>query len=105
MVDFSIRKGDRLPVIEAQLFRGDTPESLTGATVELRYRPVNGGTVLVKTAAISDAAAGKVKYEWAANDTDTPGVYAAIWRVTFADGRKASYPNTGSLRLAVTDDL
>lgn len=105
MADFSIRKGDRLPAIEAQLFDGETPVILTGASVELRYRPVNGGTVIVKAAVIADALTGRVKYEWAANDTDTAGVYAAAWRVTFADGRKASYPNVGFLRLAITDDL
>lgn len=105
MADFHIRKGDRLPAIEAQLFADDVAVVLSGASVELRYRPVDGGVVVTKTAAVSDAALGKVKYEWAANDTDTAGVYAALWRVTFADGRKASYPNQGFLRFAITDDL
>src|SRR3989338_2836568 len=105
MADFHIRKGDRLPAIEAQLFSDDDAVVLTGASVELRYRPVNGGTVVVKTAAVSDAATGKVKYEWGSVDTDTAGVYEALWRVTFADGRKASYPNQGFIKFAVTDDI
>jgi hypothetical protein len=106
MADFHVRKGDRLPAIEAQLFRDDGVVNLTGVTsVELRWRPVAGGTVVVKSATVTDAAAGKVKYEWGVGDTDTAGVYAALWRVTFADGRKASYPNQGFFRFAVTDDL
>lgn len=105
MADFTIRKGDRLPAIQAQLLDGETPVTLAGATIELRYRPVAGGTVTAKTAAIVDPLTGTVKYEWAANDTDTAGVYAAAWRVTFADGRKSSYPNVGFFKIAVTDDL
>ena len=105
MADFSIGKGDRLPAIEAELLQGEKAVNLTGATVEIRYRPQAGGAVTTKTASITDAAKGCVSYGWVSGDTDTAGVYVARWRVTYADGKKSSFPNVGFIKIAITDDL
>lgn len=105
MADFYIRKGDRLPAIEAQLSSNESFVDLTGAAVELRYRARGSATVIVKAAAITDSAAGRVQYEWDAGDTDAAGVFEAVWRVTFSDGRRATFPNRGYLLFAITDDL
>lgn len=37
-------------------------------------------------AVITGAAAGTVRYDWAAGDLDTPGEYEARWRIEWSDG-------------------
>lgn len=106
MADFNIRTTNRLPAIECELYEDDKPADLTTATlVQLRYRPKTGGAVIVKTAEIVAAKPARVRYAWAANDTDIAGVYIAAWRVTFSGGRTADYPNQGGFHIAMTNDL
>lgn len=106
MADFHIRAGNRLPAIECDLFEADKPADLTTVTlVELRYKPKTGGAVIVKTGEIVTASPGKVRYQWAAGDTNTAGVYLAAWRVTYSGGRSADYPNQGGFHIAITNDL
>lgn len=54
---------------------------ITGKTI--RFRMVNANTQEVKVsdavATITDAAAGKARYDWLAADVDTAGVYWAWW--------------------------
>lgn len=106
MADFNIRTTNRLPAIECELFEDEKPADLTTATlVQLRYKSKTGGAVIVKTAEIVAANPARVRYAWAASDTDTPGVYIAAWRVTYSGGRTADYPNQGGLHIAFTNDL
>lgn len=106
MADFNIRTSNRLPAIECELFEADKPADLTTATsVQLRYKPKTGGAVIAKSAEIVAANPGKVRYAWAAGDTDTAGVYIAAWRVTYSGGRTADYPNQGGFHIAITNDL
>lgn len=105
MHDFAIRAGDRFPSIQATLSQEQTAVDLTGATVALRWRPREGVTVVEKAASVVDAAAGVVKYDWAAGDTDTPGEYLAVFRVTFPNGKRATFPNRAYLTLVMTADL
>lgn len=37
-------------------------------------------------AVITGAAAGAVRYDWAAADLDTPGEYQSRWRIEWSDG-------------------
>lgn len=97
-VDFSIRKGDRLPAIVATLYNRianvDTVADLTGATVEFVYKPILGGTAVTRTATVlGSPTLGKVTYTWALADTAEVGEFHAFWRVTFTDGRIGTYPN------------
>lgn len=46
-------------------------------------------------AVVEDAAAGQVRYDWVAGDTDTFGEYLGEWEVTRADGSIETYPNLG----------
>lgn len=107
MADFHVRTGNRLPAIEATLYRDRKVADLTGAsTVHLIYRPAAGGAIITKTAAFVEAlTGGKVKYAWAANDTDTVGEYEAYWRVTYATGEQESFPNNGFFTMKFTENL
>lgn len=104
--DIVMKANDRLPTVQAQLFVGGTPASLTGATVAFIMRPKNGGAVKVNSAAvIVSAADGVVRYDWAAADTNTPGDYRAEWEVTFADGKTQTFPTAGHHSVQIVEDL
>ena len=64
-----------------------TPVDLTSATVAFYFRHVDSTSAVVSGAScvITDAANGKVQYQWAVNDLATPGTYIAEFRITFSD--------------------
>lgn len=87
MALFSLTQGDTLPALTASLTDANGAINLTGATVQLRIRAIDGTTVLTKSATIdSPATAGKVRYAWVAGDTDAPGTFFAEWRVIYTAG-------------------
>lgn len=53
---------------------------------------------------VVDAAAGIVRYDWAAADTNTPGVYEAEWEVVGADGKPQTFPTAGYDKVTVYRD-
>lgn len=107
MADFTIKKGDRLPVIQATLKDSSgTAVDLTGATVRFHMaRPDK--TVVVDAAAVvlSPATDGRVEYQWGASDTGAPGDYLAEWEVTFQSGREQTFPNDGYLTVRIVEAL
>jgi hypothetical protein len=105
--DFTIKKGDRLPVIEATLTdNDDNPADLTGASVRFIMRAPGATSPKVSaTATVVDAAAGRVKYAWAGADVDTAGNYEAEWEVTFSGTLKETFPNDRTISVEVLSDL
>lgn len=103
---FSIKKGDRLPTLEATLKYADGGViDLTGATVKLIMAATPGSTPKVATAGVvTNAAGGVVQYLWAAGDTDTAGRYVAEFEVT-ANGKTLTVPNDSYFEVHVTGDL
>ncbi|MFN6965236.1 MAG: hypothetical protein ACK4S4_15930 [Pyrinomonadaceae bacterium] len=94
---FYLKKGDTSPAIETILSDANGPVDLTGATVVLRMSPDGGGNpMLVATATVvtpqTGEDLGKVTYDWQEGDTDFVGTHKAEWRVTFANGKKATWP-------------
>jgi hypothetical protein len=101
--DFRLTAGDLLPPLEATLSDDNGPADLTGATVEIVYRC--GDTVITGECTVVSAEDGTIQYEWAEGDTDTPGMYAAKFVVTFASGKKQSFPNDSSCSIEIRGGL
>ena len=101
----TITQGDTLPALEYTIEDEDGTVDLTGATVEIHLRPVDDTTTTTLTATISDAASGEIEYEWAAEDTDTAGLYVAEFEVTFDDGSVRTYPIDRRLMVRIRSQL
>ena len=83
------------------------PVNVTGATVKFSMRVKPAGTVKVSAAAatIVTAGGGRVKYAWAAVDTDTADEYEGEFQVTYANGGIQTFPNDSHISITVTDDV
>jgi len=108
--DFVIKRGDLLPVITATLKDANgAAVDLTGTAVKLLMKKVGGTSAKVNATATVDpdqvTNKGKVSYAWVGTDTDTGGVYEAEWEVTFAGGKKQTFPNPEYLVVRITGDL
>lgn len=105
--DFTLKAHDRLPSIQASLTSGGTPVNLTTASGVKFILKLETGTVakVNANAVIVDAPTGVVRYDWLAIDTDTPGSYLGEWQVTWADGRKQTFPTLTYHTVDVLADL
>lgn len=105
---------------ETKIKRNDTSPSFAAALTDGAGNAVNlagaSGLFLLKHSrtrelkvssaiVIVDAAAGTVRYDWAAGDTDEPGEYNAEIQITFSDSTIATFPNGDYHRLTVVKDL
>lgn len=89
MADDTWIVGDTSPPVTATLTNDDgTVKDLTAATgLRFQMRLAMDRRFLVDAEAdVVTAAAGTVKYEWADEDTDTPGEYVSRWRIVWNDG-------------------
>lgn len=87
-------RGDRLPVLELQLRNENgVAVNLTGAgSVVFTMTHERTRRVVTGVADIVDADEGRVRYEWAAGDTDVGGYYIAKVVVTFG-GLAMTFPS------------
>jgi hypothetical protein len=94
VTEFSIPRGDLLPILSATLSDAKGPIDLTGATVKFQMRLPGSSTLKVDAAAqtVDPATGGQVTYTWAGTDTDTPGLYIAWFLVTYS-GKTMEAPN------------
>lgn len=110
--DFYIKAGDNASIIAATLTddAGDAVD-IEGASVRFHMAPISGATAPVVDAAATNlqsgatAYIGNVSYTWAANDTQTAGLYLAEWEVVFAGGSTQTYPNADYFLVQITEAL
>lgn len=107
MADYSIKQGDRLPTIQAQLTDEDgTAINLTGCTLQFVVRSSETGLLLFKkSATIDTAATGMVSYAWDVGDTDSNGLFNGEFEVTFSDGRKLTSPTKTYISIDIVREL
>lgn len=104
---FYIKRNDTSPILNATLKDGDgAAVDLAGTSVALKMKAVNDTSLKVDSACtIVDASNGKVRYTWAATDTNTRGSYQAEFQVTYSGGAIETFPNDGYVSIIITDDL
>lgn len=103
---FYIKQNDTSPSLRATLIDGDGDAvNLTGASVRFHMRDASGTTKVDAVASIITAASGIVQYSWAVGDTDTVGVFAAEFEVTYSDTSVGTFPNNGYITVKIRDDI
>jgi phage baseplate assembly protein gpV len=104
---FYIKQNDTSPHLSATLKDADgNLIDLTSATVRFHMRKIGGSTALVDAAATVVAEdAGSVRYNWQAEDTETPGSFHAEFEVTYASGDIETFPNDSYVSVEITDDI
>src|SRR4051812_10142951 len=107
MIDFTIKKGDRLPAIKFSLKEKDgSAMNLANCSIVFNYSlKASGSTVVSRTVLIEDASLGTAQYEWVAADTDTVGVYQGELVITFNSGRELTLPANGYIIYEIVDDI
>lgn len=110
MADFSIKAHDRLPSIRAQLMTeaDEQPVDLTAAqSVRFIMTTAVGSVSKVSAVAVVEdpPTTGIVRYDWTAEDTNTPGQYLAEWEVTWVGGKKQTFPTGSYHTISVLADL
>lgn len=112
MADFTFKAGDSWPFLKAQLKDSPsgvpTPVNLTGATVRLTLKTQSApGTIIVnrQLCVITDAAAGRVEYDWQPADTASVNDLNGEFEVTWGSGEITTFPNSGYFTVSIVADL
>ena len=79
--------------------------SATSVTFKMRLEGTTGAPKVDAAMEITTPASGRVTYEWAAGDTDTPGTYEVEYEILWNDGTIETVPNNGYDSVIVYDDL
>jgi hypothetical protein len=102
---FVIKRGNTSPAIERTLSDFAGPVNLLGATVRFRMANSEFVRVIDAEAEVTDAGAGRVVYEWQAEDTAEAGIYWGEFVATYADNTEETFPNAEYIKITVTKDI
>lgn len=103
---FYIKRNDTSPAISGTCQDADgNAIDLSGAAVRFHMFDQYGNEVVDAAATIISAAAGTVKYEWQAADTDVAGFFHSEFEVTYSDSSIETFPNYGYQKVHVYEDL
>jgi|APHM01.1.fsa_nt_gi hypothetical protein len=111
MTEFTIKKGDTSPSLEATLINPDgSPAALSLAEdVEFHLGSIEDGKIVTDdtsgNVSILNEEKGKVQYNWTDNDTEKTGVFEAEFVVNFSNGKEQTYPNNGFIKVYVRQDI
>lgn len=111
MPDFELKRHDTLPSLEAELVTvQDGSEAayllddVSTVLFSMKSRDSDGTTMVdSQTAVVSDATAGRVRYDWQTGDTERVGLYDAEFRITKNDGSIISPPIISRLIVEVKE--
>lgn len=92
----------RLPALEVQAFDANGTLNLSAATSPKFYmsRPGTDAKIDGVTAVIVDGALGKLRYDWASGDTDTPGMWEGQFEVQI-NSKPLRIPSHGHIAIEV----
>jgi len=113
MADFTIKRNDLLPVLEAVLKDADgQPVNLTDAvSCAFHMRLESDQSMTVEDGVCSfdaDRLTGKVLYAWAAGDpvdTAVEGTYLGEFEITWPASKIQTYPSIGYIDIEIVEDL
>jgi hypothetical protein len=110
MSDYYVKQGDDSESLTAVLVdRLNVAVNLTGATVKMYATHAIAGTLAVNATVTVNADQinhrGEVTYAFAAGGLTVPGEYLVEWEVTFAGGKKQTFPNDGYSIITVVPQL
>lgn len=107
MIDFYLKKGDRLPVFAAELLDADdNTVDISNTTVYFNYKlRYPGSTGVSRTMDIVNPVSGLVQYAWTSGDTSTPGLYEGEIIAEFTGGYQMSFPPGASILFQVIEDI
>ena len=110
MADFTIKRNDLLPVLEAVLKDADgQPVDLTDAvSCAFHMRLESDQSMAIEDGVCSfdaDRLTGKVIYAWVTDDTGTEGTYLGEFEVTWPTSKLQSYPSIGYIDIVIVEDL
>lgn len=107
--EFYLKKGDTSPSITVicKDENGDVVPltAATGATFSMIDPGTDTPKIDKAAAVIEDAAAGKVRYDWASGDVDTPGEYNGEVEVAWSAGGTTTFPNFRYIKIEILDDI
>ena len=103
---FNIKQNDTSPSLQATLKDSAlAPIDLTGATVKLHMKSVDGTIKVDTSMTIVEELNGIIKYDWQTGDTDTVGTYNVEFQVTYSDASIETFPNNGNKVISVVREL
>jgi len=101
-----LKKGDQKPEAEVQLLDGNNdPVDLSGADVKFYAYDSNTDKLIIdgEDVTITDAANGKVTYQYTQNDVEETGLFKAEFVAVYSDG-DLTFPNNGYIPFIVNPD-
>lgn len=109
MADFSIKRNDTAPALGPFVLRdadGNAVDTTGATSVKVTVKTVGGAVKFSAECTPLDAAQGRYQYEWDpdGSDTDVAGDYEWQVQVSFANGRKQTFPTLGSMTLRIDPD-
>lgn len=107
----TLKRNDTAPNIGIVCLSDSNPKDLTGATVAkflMGTIDATGASTTKVNGTMTfdgDRTSGLVYYSWAVGDLDAAGIYKAEVEITWADGKKQTFPEDGYLEIIVLADV
>ena len=105
--DFYMKQYDTAPAFICSLSDVNGPVNLSAAAVWFVMKALTGASTpkVYAAGAVADAVNGVVSYSWISADTNVVGDYNAEWQVTYASGKRQTFPDPGYQLVRITADL